>query len=169
MPKTDTAAQSAGTLGEVNRAQIEHRAVWMGLIYDELVQAGADAESILRRAIKRCGRIHGEKLREKCGNPRDCREFRTVFLSDLVIDTFAMRPIAADADNLAVDFHYCPLVSAWRKLGFSDETCALLCDIAMEGDRGIAEVMGLTLDLQKTIARGCSECKLHFSHFGNSK
>jgi hypothetical protein len=73
-----------------------------------------------------------------------------------------MDPISGDKDNLKVDFHYCPLVNAWQKLGFNDETCGLLCDMAMEGDRGIAEVMGLTLDLQETIAQGCSNCKLHF-------
>lgn len=158
----NTAQEPAGALGDVNRAQIEHRATWMGLIYDELVQAGADAESVLRRAINRCGRIHGEGLRKKCGDSQDCRDFKNVFLSGLVIDTFVMRPITADADTLDVDFHYCPLVSAWQKLGFDDETCALLCDIAMEGDRGIAETMGLTLDLQETIAQGCSDCKLRF-------
>ncbi len=32
-----------------------------------------------------------------------------------------------------------------RNRAFDDETCALLCDIAMDGDRGIAEEMGLTL------------------------
>jgi hypothetical protein len=39
---------------------------------------------------------------------------------------------------------------------------ALLCDIAMDGDRGIAEVMGLKLELGETIAQGCPACKLHF-------
>ncbi|MDR0525990.1 MAG: L-2-amino-thiazoline-4-carboxylic acid hydrolase [Spirochaetaceae bacterium] len=162
MPEIHNPAQTAGTLGEINRAQIEHRAVWMGLIYDELVKTGIDAESVLRRAIKHCGRIHGEQLKKACGNSQDCREFRTVFLSDLVVDTFAMHPINADKDSLSVDFHYCALVSAWQKLGFDSKTCALLCDIAMEGDRGIAEVMGLTLDLQETIAQGCEKCKLRF-------
>jgi hypothetical protein len=162
MSKIRNTPRPAGTLGEVNRAQIEHRATWMGLIYDELVQAGVDAEPIMRRAIKRCGRIHGEGLKKACSNDQDCGAFGKVFLSDLVIDTFAMHPITADKDNLNVDFHYCPLISAWRKLGFDDETCALLCDIAMEGDRGIAESMGLTLELKETIAQGCSDCKLHF-------
>ena len=41
---------------DVNRAQIEHRATWMGLIYDEMVKAGIDAEPIMRRAIHRCGK-----------------------------------------------------------------------------------------------------------------
>ncbi|MDR1933653.1 MAG: L-2-amino-thiazoline-4-carboxylic acid hydrolase, partial [Spirochaetales bacterium] len=128
--KTDMAA-------EVNRAQIEHRAAWMGLIYDEMVKAGIDAEPIIRRAIKRCGHIHGEKLKKECADPDSCQEFKGVFLKDLVQKTFNMHPISADKENLNVDFHYCALVSAWQKLGFDDKTCALLCDMAMDGDRGI--------------------------------
>jgi hypothetical protein len=147
---------------EVNRTQIEHRATWMGLIYDELVKTGIDAEPVLRRAIKRCGHIHGENFKKQLAEPDDCAEFRKVFLGNLGINTFNMNPVTADRDNLRVDFHYCALVSAWQKLGFDDETCALLCDIAMDGDRGIAEVMGLKLELGETIAGGCADCKLHF-------
>ncbi|MDR3334609.1 MAG: L-2-amino-thiazoline-4-carboxylic acid hydrolase [Treponema sp.] len=162
MSKINNTINPTDEVGEVNRAQIEHRATWMGLIYDEMVKAGIDAEPIIRRAIKRCGHIHGENLRKKCGDPTNCGDFRKVFLSDLVIKTFDMRPISADHDQLSVDFHACALVRAWQKLGFDDETCALLCDMAMDGDRGIAEVMGLTLDLTETLAKGCSECKLRF-------
>jgi hypothetical protein len=147
---------------EVNRAQIEHRATWMGLIYDEMVKAGVDAEPIVRRAIKRCGRIHGENIKKRCADPGNCGDFRQAFLSDLVEKTFDMRPIVADHDTLSVDFHCCALVNAWQKLGFDDKTCELLCDMAMDGDRGIAEVMGLTLELNETIAKGCVDCTLRF-------
>ena len=158
---TNRANKTAET-AEVNRAQIEHRATWMGLIYDEMVKAGVDAEQIIRRAIKRCGRIHGENFRKNCADPNDCAEFRKVFLGDLGINSFNMDSINADKDNLNVDFHYCALVSAWQKLGFDDKTCALLCDMAMDGDRGIAEAMGITLELNETIAQGCPSCKLRF-------
>jgi hypothetical protein len=158
---TNRANKTAET-AEVNRAQIEHRATWMGLIYDEMVKAGVDAEQIIRRAIRRCGRIHGENFKKKCADPNDCGEFRKVFLGDLGINTFNMDSINADKDNLNVDFHYCALVSAWQKLGFDDKTCALLCDMAMDGDRGIAEAMGVKLELNETIAQGCPSCKLHF-------
>jgi hypothetical protein len=147
---------------EVNRAQIEHRATWMGLIYDELVKAGVDAEPIIRRAIKRCGLIHGAGFKAKAAKPDDCAEFRKVFLGDLGVNTFNMHNISADRDNLNTNFRYCALVSAWQKLGFDDKTCALLCDMAMDGDRGIAEAMGFKLELTDTIAKGCPECKLHF-------
>jgi hypothetical protein len=155
-------APATDELGLVNRRQIEHRATWMALIYTEMVQAGIDPEPIIRRAIRGCGRIQGEGFKQRCGDSSDCREFSRVFLLDISIKTFTMHPIYADKDTLEVDFHYCPLVTAWQKLGLSDATCALLCDMAMDGDRGIAEVMGLTLELNETIARGCPVCTLRF-------
>lgn len=44
---------------------------------------------------------------------------------------------------LTLQFHHCPLLKAWQDLGFNDEMCAKLCDIAMDGDRNIAKAMGL--------------------------
>jgi hypothetical protein len=162
MSKIKNVAGKVDEVGEVNRAQIEHRATWMGLIYDEMVKAGIDAEPIIRRAIKRCGKMHGENIKKRCADPKNCSDFRKAFLTDLVVKTFDMRPIDANKDSLTVDFHYCALLSAWKKLGFDDKTCELLCDMAMDGDRGIAEVMGLKFDLNATIAKGCADCKLHF-------
>ena len=153
---------SVDEAAEVNRAQIEHRATWMALIYDEMIKAGIDAEPIIRRAIKRCGHIHGGNIKKRCADPGNCEDFRKAFLSGLVIKTFDMRPINVDKNSLSVDFHYCALVNAWKKLGLDDKTCELLCDMAMDGDRGIAEAMGLEFDLGRTIAQGCPDCKLHF-------
>lgn len=149
----------------VNRSQIEHRATWMGLIYDEMKKEGLDAEGIIRRAIRRTGNIHGEGFKMQCADPADGNQFCEVFLGteDYVgPQSFGMDKICSDHDNVTVEFHYCALVNAWKKLGFDDETCALLCDVAMDGDRGIAEAMGMTLDLTDTIAKGYETCKLHF-------
>lgn len=150
---------------EINRNQIQHRAVWMGLIYDEMLKAGIDAEPIIRRAIKRCGLMHGAAFKARCANPLNCVDFKNVFLgseSSLGPQTFHMDNIEADHDNMSVDFHYCALVDAWKMLGFDDSTIAKLCDMAMDGDRGIAEAMGLKLDLKETIAQGFLSCRLHF-------
>lgn len=149
----------------VNRAQIEHRATWMGLIYDEMIKAGVDAEPIIRRAIRRCGKMHGENFKKQCVDPANCVDFKNAFLGDesaIGPQSFHMTDIEADHDNVTVNFHYCALVNAWKKLGFDDETCMKLCDMAMDGDRGIAEAMGLSLNLTDTIAKGCETCKLHF-------
>ena len=148
-------------LAEVNRAQIEHRATWMALIYDEMVKAGIDAEPVIRRAIQRCGRIHGENIKKRCADPKNFEDFKKTFLSDLVIKTFDASHSSGE-DSLNIDFHYCALVQAWKKLGFDDKICALLCDMAMEGDRSIAELMEIKFDLGQTIAQGCPECKLRF-------
>ncbi len=152
---------------QINRNQIEHRATWMGLIYDEMRKAGVpDAEGILRRAISRCGHIHGAKFTARCLNPDDCRELEKVFIGTEGVSlgpcTFRMSNISADEDNIRNDVSYCALLAAWQKLGFDDERCALLCDIAMEGDRGIADAMGLRLDLEKSLAEGDEKCALHF-------
>ena len=149
----------------VNRAQIEHRATWMALIYDEMVKAGVEnAEEIIRRAIRRTGHFHGQRLLAGRESLTDCSAFQKEFLGEedtLVPQTFLMK-LKADEDNCCVEFHYCPLLAAWKKQGFDDETCALLCDMAMDGDRGIAEAIGITLTLTDTQAKGCETCKLRF-------
>ena len=151
------------TQAEINRAQIEHRAAWLALVYDEMVKAGVDAEAIIRQAIKRCGKIHGENIKKRCGDPKNLGDFRNVFLTGLVEKTFNVNPVNGDENFLSINFNYCALVKAWKKLGFDDKTCALLCDMAMEGDRSIAEVMEYQFELGQTIAQGCPDCKLRFS------
>lgn len=146
----------------INRNAIEHRATWYSLIYDEAAKAGCDAEAICRKAIKRTGNFHGIGYKAACEDPTDLRDFRKAFLPELGLNTFEMVVTDCDKDNLYIDFHYCPLLAAWKKQGFDDETCAKLCDIAMDGDRGIAESMGYKLDLTDTLAKGCKTCKLHF-------
>jgi predicted hydrocarbon binding protein len=149
-------------LAEVNRAQIEHRASWMGLFYDEMVKAGIDAEAIIRRAIKRYGKIYGEQVKKRCADPESLEDFKKAFLTDVGKKTFDMNLVEGNEASLSIDFHYCALVSAWKKLGFDSKTCELLCDMAMDGDRSIAEVMGLKFNLGKTIAQGCPNCELRF-------
>ena len=146
----------------INRAQAEHRATWMGLIYDEAKKAGVDIEPILRRAIARTGEINGKRLRTAIGETSNCNEYRPAMFPELSVKTFEKGNIQTTEDTVSVEFGYCALVSAWQKLGFDDATCDLLCDIAMDGDRAIARGIGLTLDLTDTIAKGCDTCKLYF-------
>jgi hypothetical protein len=147
---------------ELARSCIEHRATWMALIYDEMEKRGCNAEAITRAAVKRCGNIHGTGFKEKCKDPDSVTDFSEVFLPENSRKIFGMDVVDADRDNLKLEFHYCALVNAWKKLGLDDQKISLLCDIAMDGDRGIAESMGLKLDLTDTIAKGCAVCKLRF-------
>ena len=166
MDRASSAIVNEATIDEEKivlvRSAIEHRATWMALTYAEMEKAGADAEKITRAAVRKCGNIHGLRFREQCKDPADLSDFGNVFLTENGIKTFEMKVFGVDRDNVNAEFHYCALVNAWKKLGLDDQKIALFCDIAMDGDRGIAESMGITLDLTDTIANGCKTCKLHF-------
>ena len=56
------------------------------------------------------------------------------------------------------------LVEAWKKLGLPQDEVSALCDIAMDGDRGIIEGLGcLKFDLPKTIANGDDVCQIRIA------
>ena len=147
---------------DINRSAIEHRATWMGLTYNEAVKAGVDAEKITRAAITKTGENAGKNIKNSCEDSTDLRQFCNAFVNNVVKSTFQMDFTEVTKDDLKIEFHYCPLLAAGKKLGFDDETCAKLCDMAMDGDRGIAKANGLQLTLTDTIAKGCPVCKLHF-------
>ena len=65
-------------------------------------------------------------------------------------------------ETLSLEFHHCPLLKAWQDLGFDDELCEKLCDIAMDGDRNIAKAMDFDFELGDTIAKGCQTCQIKF-------
>ncbi len=144
------------------RAAIQHRATWMALMFLEMEKAGCDAEKITRAAVKKTGLMHGEIFKAKSRDPEDVSAFREVFLTHDGVNTFEMKINSVDKKNVDIDFNYCPLVEAWLKLGIDDEKIALLCDIAMDGDRGIAESMGYGFELTDTIAKSCATCKVKF-------
>ena len=148
---------------QVNRNQIEVRATWLALIYDEMLRAGIEnTEEILRKAITRYGTIKGEKIKNACADPQDMRQFADKTPSKTGQATFNMDPVSSDYDGVYLSFKYCPLCEAWDKLGLDEQTRATLCDIAMDGDRGIAKAMGFELDIADTIADGAATCKLHY-------
>ncbi|MDW7672638.1 MAG: L-2-amino-thiazoline-4-carboxylic acid hydrolase [Bacillota bacterium] len=144
------------------RAAIQHRATWMALMFLEMEKEGCDAEKITRAAVRKTGRMHGEMFKERIRNPADVRDFKEVFLTDDGIKIFEMDINASDEKQVNIDFNYCALVEAWKRLGISDEKTALLCDIAMDGDRGIAEAMGYEFELGDTIAKKCKTCQVKF-------
>jgi hypothetical protein len=144
------------------RNAIEHRATWFYLLLDEVAKNGGDSEKIGRAAIHKCGCFHGnEKMLKNCKNVDDMSEFLKVFADETGQRVFEMEILENTRDKLAIDFHYCPLVTAWQKLGLDQEEIALLCDIAMDGDRGIISTFdGYRFNLEGVIAKGDSVCKI---------
>ena len=145
------------------RGAVEHRAMWMGLIYLEGKKVGYDAEGIIRAAITRMGEIQGGMVKEQLENPDDVRQFRAGFMNPVTSSVFAIDIKNEEQNDLKVEFNYCALVEGWKKLGVDQETMELLCDIAMDGDRAIARTMGYGFELGDTIAQKCPVCKIRFS------
>lgn len=147
---------------EVRKA-IEHRATWMYLLLKEARKKGLEWDDFARAAVRETGCIQGQKRREKMEDPSNMEEFSTVFAAGTSRDVFEMEVIKADQEGYHLDFHYCPLVSAWEKLGATPEEIEHLCDIAMDGDRGTAsQFPEIEFTLGKTIAEGHPVCQLRF-------
>ena len=143
------------------RGQMEQRAQWLYLLCDEAGKRGLDWWDVGSSAVKRCGLAQGKTLVEKGGTTSLTGLRKTLFTRPAQW-MFEMDVKRCDDDHLDIDFHYCPLVKGWQKMGCTDDEIALLCDIAMCGDRGIGEQYGCVLDLPSTIAKGDDCCRLRY-------
>lgn len=142
------------------RDAFEHRALWFYLVLDEARKKGLDWEDFARKAIHRCGCFHGEV---RLPETDDLKEFAEAFATSNVKDIFEM-DVTVNEKELVIDFNYCPLVSAWLKQTDNEKDIDQLCDLAMEGDRGIIDVFPkFKMDLQQTIAAGAEKCRLVIS------
>ena len=146
----------------VRRAAIEQRGTWAAMFYLEAKADGIDLEPIMRRAIRKIGLASGKKELEALGGKVTAKQYADYFTTRGLPETFEKKllPVEGTEDECGVHLCYCALLNAWKKLGLDDETCALMCDIAMEGDRGIAEGLGLDFELGETLAQGGSCCQL---------
>lgn len=149
----------------IQRGAIGHRATWMALTYLAAKEAGQeeDGEKFARTGISKTGLRDGQSFKCKCkAVPTDCGELADVFLSDTTRACFEIDFKTVTPERLDMEFHHCPLLKAWQDLGLDDDTCAKLCDMAMDGDRGIAKGMGLNFHLGDTIAQGKPTCQVSF-------
>lgn len=144
------------------RQTLEHRATWLYLLLKEAEKKGIVWEEIGFPAIRACGNLHGRQLIEASGTTGLTTLRKKVFTLPARL-VFEMKILEATDDRLSVDFGYCPLVAAWQKLGCTDEEIGRLCDIAMEGDRGIAEIFGGKVEIGETIANGYQKCQVRFT------
>ncbi|RJP76510.1 MAG: elastase-1 [Desulfobacteraceae bacterium] len=143
------------------RGTLEHRATWMYLLLKEAEKKGIQWEDIGYPAIKACGNMHGRELIE-LGRTDSLKGLKKKLFTLPAQMVFDMKILESTDRKLSIDFGYCPLVAAWQKIGCTDEEIARLCDIAMEGDRGIAESYGGKLELGDTIANGFQKCQIRF-------
>jgi hypothetical protein len=140
------------------RSAIEHRATWFYLLLDEAKKKGLNWEDFARQAILRCGCFHGEV---KFGSTQNLKEFADKFANPLYAKIFEMDIRELTDTRFVVEFHYCPLINAWLKFTDNETEIDQLCDIAMEGDRGIVGSRpGYSMELADTIAKGGPACRI---------
>ncbi|MDR3217286.1 MAG: L-2-amino-thiazoline-4-carboxylic acid hydrolase [Clostridiaceae bacterium] len=143
------------------REQLGHRAEWLYYLCDEAEKQGLDPKSFAPAAITRCGNFHGTHLSVN-GTEKSLKSLKKKLFSKAAQWMFEMEVTECRDDLLTIDFHYCPLVDAWKESGADDATISFLCDCAMCGDAAIARAFGAELELPETIARGSDVCKLRF-------
>jgi hypothetical protein len=140
------------------RAALEHRATWFQLLAEEAEKAGADWEAFARKAIRRCGVFHGNT---KFTKTDDVKALGKQFASELYSKVFEMDVKELSDEKFEVEFHYCPLVAAWQKQTQDEQRIAKLCDVAMDGDRGIVSTFPkFEFELGETIAQGGKGCTI---------
>ena len=145
------------------RNAIEHRSTWMYLLMKEARDRGLNWDDFAREAIRQTGCIHGARFKALVEDETSIEEFERVFAVGTGRKVFEMEVLEEDDEKYYLDFHYCPLVKAWQKLGVSDEEIEHLCDIAMDGDRGISsQFPAFEFTLGKTIAQGHPVCQIRF-------
>lgn len=161
MSKISNVPQKNNFIIKAIRGTLEHRATWLYLILKEVEKKGIAWEEVGPPAIRVCGNMHGKDLVDLSGT-RSLKGLKRKLFTKPAQMIFEMKILKSTDNSLWIDFGHCPLVAAWQKLGCSDQEIARLCDIAMEGDRGIARSFGGKLELGETIANGHKTCQLRF-------
>lgn len=150
---------------DILRGAIGHRATWTGLTYIKACQSdrAGDGEAFIREAISETGERQGAMIKAKCADPKSVACFAETFLTPNLQKAFEIEYKTRTPERVELEFHHCPLLKAWQDLGFDDAACEKLCDMAMDGDRGIAKAMGFDFHLGNTLAKGGSICEVRFS------
>ncbi|MAG98873.1 MAG: L-2-amino-thiazoline-4-carboxylic acid hydrolase [Alphaproteobacteria bacterium] len=139
------------------RAAVKDRAAWLLYLYRAFsdVLPPEEVEKRLRQGVREFGHLKGR--RDGAGfTSRQWIDGHENKGSKLVFDSKLVRGNGTNEQQMG----FCPLVELWRDEGCTPEETLLLCDIAMEGDRGRAEAHGMDMELEQTLAAGDACCRL---------
>jgi hypothetical protein len=143
---------------EISRSGIEQRALWLYNFYIKAKENGLDPEAYTREALYACGCMKGQMNFTKTDS---LITFGNEYQSEIGRKSFDGVITTLTEDELVCESGYCPLVAMWNKLTDNDELIATLCDIAMDGDRGImAQFPQYSFELTKSIPAGDGKCQV---------
>jgi hypothetical protein len=139
------------------RAAIKDRAIWFALLYKTFREEIPEEklERLARKAIRQFGILKAKKDPPNF-NPKIWVSRHREKGSDLVFDS----DVEYGQDSAYQIMKFCPLVEAWKEMGCSEEEIRLFCDIAMEGDRGRADVHRVGMELTGRLSHGDPCCRL---------
>ena len=143
------------------RNAFSQRARWMKLLVDELKDTCDDWEMRARRAITTYGVENGKRFAGEMKEP-GVAELPGYMGAKWARKIFEIEVLEENDKHYYMNFHHCPLVAGWQMMGCSDEEIKVLCDIAMDGDRGCACGVGVDFELGRTIAEGHDVCEIRF-------
>lgn len=139
------------------RAAIKDRALYLALLLRSFSKSipSAQVEASARKAIFEYGLIKGKRDNQ----PMTPETWVDSHVSKGSAAVFKSSIIKAE-ETCEQRMTFCPLVEAWKELGCSEKEIDLLCDIAMEGDRGRAAFHAIPLEITQRLAKGDPYCCL---------
>lgn len=147
------------TLTKELRAANETRGLWYYLLVKSAGKYGLDEEEFARGAIRKLGNLYRKNYPDTDSVP----EFMGAFLTDQNIKQFHMELVSLTDEEAVVHFHYCPMCGAWTKLTDDEKELGMICDCAMDVDRGVFDLYEhIGFRLEKAIGCGDDVCELHF-------
>ena len=126
----------------------------------EFEKRGIPYEEVYRCTSRQLARQNAQNFRSHIQDPTDLREWGKQMTPELGREAFGMEVIECTEECFAMDMHFCPHLKGWQEMGMSDEMCAKLCDMAMEGDFAMAEAMGYDMENPMRLANGDCACRV---------
>lgn len=155
-----------GATVDAAREISERRATTISRMVDEAAKRGLD-DQFAYDAIADYGADNAKEFRKTMHDPTSFKEFTDLFGTDHNRQIYEMETVKKTDNELIIDFHYCPYVTAWVRQGKTPNQIARLCEIAMAGDHEFAKSFPqLEFRLEHTIADGKPRCRLHFIRKG---
>lgn len=150
---------------ELIRAGIEQRGLWLYKFMKEAEKQGIDYEKFGRTVLFECGCTKGMTSFKKTGSLFD---FAGDYQPEAGRKAFDCNIIELTEDKMIIESTYCPLVKKWLELTDDGEYIKTLCDIAMDGDRGILSCFpDFEFHLKNTIPDGDGKCRVEIYKAGN--
>lgn len=140
------------------RAAYENRANWYYFLVKEGLEQGLPLQ-FARDALFEAGQYLGKKRFSHVTTPQ---EFAEEFMNEAVLTVNEGVAASVTDEEFVAEVHYCPLVTAWKKLTDDEEYMAEICDVCMDMDRGTAAYLGWEMELRSTIAKGADRCTMCF-------